>query len=99
MSKLRRFHGEPVSRLIVSVPLETVSFRLGGQFYRQVPNSGGVLKLLASDRRVPKRPQTFEQAERIAWRIILRRWRLQRLSTQRLSRWRPDGSDRKSRMQ
>lgn len=34
-------------------------------------NSHGVLKLLLADKRVPKRLKTFQQAERIAWRIIL----------------------------
>lgn len=47
-----------------------MSFRIEGLHFRLPINIEGVYQSLQKDNRVPKRLKTYEQAARVAWRII-----------------------------
>ena len=47
-----------------------MSFRISNIFFRLPINIDGVYQALLDDRKVPNRLRTYEQASRVAWRII-----------------------------
>lgn len=47
-----------------------MSFRISGLYFRLPINIEGVYQSLNKDSRTPKRLKTYEQAARVAWRII-----------------------------
>ena len=47
-----------------------MSFRINGLFFRLPINIDGVYEVLVKDRKVVKRLKTYEQASKVAWRII-----------------------------
>lgn len=47
-----------------------MSFRINNLFFRLPINIEGVYKALQKDRNTPKKFRTYEQASRVAWRII-----------------------------
>ncbi|MFX0194563.1 MAG: hypothetical protein ACFFCW_00450, partial [Candidatus Hodarchaeota archaeon] len=47
-----------------------MSFRIQGLYFRLPLNIEGVYQALKRDRNVPKRLKTYEQAARVAWRIV-----------------------------
>lgn len=47
-----------------------MSFRINNIFFRLPINIDGVYKAMRNDSKVPKRLKTYEQASKVAWRII-----------------------------
>lgn len=47
-----------------------MSFRFNGLSFRLPININGVYKAIEDDRKIPGRLKTYEQASRVAWRII-----------------------------
>lgn len=47
-----------------------MSFRIENIFFRLPINIEGVYAAMKNDRQVPKRFKTYEQASRVAWRIV-----------------------------
>ena len=50
--------------------MSAMSFRINNIFFRLPINISGVYSALQKDRKVPARLRTYEQASRVAWRII-----------------------------